>query len=70
MHRPYIPLSQRPAVDLRAESERYQAMAETARTAVARRGLQALALRLAARADEREATEQMSPVAPATSNGR
>ena len=64
--RPYVPLSQRSPAAIRHQSELYRAMAATARTAQAKRGLEVLAVRFAALADRREASEadprQLLPV--------
>ncbi len=54
----YIPLSQRSSKDIRAQGETYAEMAKTARTAVAKSGLEALAIRFAALAARREAEER------------
>jgi hypothetical protein len=54
----HVPLSQRTAQEIRAQGETYLRMAATARTAVAKRGLEALAVRFTAMADRREATER------------
>jgi hypothetical protein len=55
--RQYVPLSQRSPEDIRTQGELYKAMAATARTPEAKRGLEALAVRFAAMADQREAME-------------
>jgi hypothetical protein len=51
----HIPLSQRSAQEIRAQGEMYRQMATTARTAVVKRGLELLAVRLTAIADRRGA---------------
>lgn len=55
--RKYTPLSNRSADEIRAQGELYLEMAATARTPEAKRGLEALAVRLAALAERREAME-------------
>lgn len=54
----YVPLSQRSPDEIRDQGEIYQEMAATARTPEAKRGLEALAVRLAALAEQLEAVEQ------------
>jgi hypothetical protein len=53
----YVPLSQRSPEQIRTQAELYQEMAATARTPDAKRGLEALAARFAALADQRETAE-------------
>ncbi len=53
----YVPLSQRSSKELRAQGETYRRMALTARTPVAKSGLESLAIRFAALAASREAEE-------------
>jgi len=55
--RPYIPLSQRPVAQIRAQARQYQQMAATAREPVAKRGLETLAVKLTVLAQRREAAE-------------
>jgi hypothetical protein len=54
----YVPLSQRSPDEIRDQGEIYQEMAATARTPEAKRGLEALAVRLAALAEQLEAGGQ------------
>jgi hypothetical protein len=56
--RHYVPLSQRSADQIRSQGETYLAMAATARTPEAKRGLEALAVRFAALADQRDSEER------------
>jgi hypothetical protein len=56
--RRYVPLSQRSPQDIRVQGETYLHMAATARTAVTKVGLAALAVRFAAMADRREAAQR------------
>jgi hypothetical protein len=49
----HVPLSQRSALEIRAQGEMYRQMATTARTPVAKRGLELLAVRWTAIADRR-----------------
>ncbi len=55
----YVPLSQRSSKEIRAQGETYFRMAQTARTPVAKSGLEALAVRFAAFAARREAEERL-----------
>lgn len=55
--RKHVPLSQRSPDEIRAQADSYQEMAATSRTPEAKHGLEALAVRLAALADQREALE-------------
>jgi hypothetical protein len=55
--RKYIPLTQRPYQEIRAEADKYREMAATARSATAKRGLEALAARFSALADRMEAEQ-------------
>jgi hypothetical protein len=54
----YVPLSQRSPDQIRAQAEMYQEMATTARTPEAKRGLETLAVRFAALAEQREGSER------------
>jgi hypothetical protein len=56
----YTPLSQRPHHEILAQAEHYLEMAATARTPQAKRGLEALAVRLVALADRRADAESRS----------
>jgi hypothetical protein len=56
----YVRLSQRPPATIRAQGETYRQMAATARTAEAKRSLEALAARLANLADQCEARGSQS----------
>ena len=58
--RRHIPLSQRSALEIRHQAERYSEMASSARTAEAKQGLEMLAARFAALAEQRQAQEQRS----------
>ena len=58
--RKYTPLRQRSADELRTQGELYREMAATARTPVAKSGLERLAARLTVLADQREAEEDRS----------
>ena len=53
--RRHIPLSQRSALEIRQQAERYSEMASSARTAEAKQGLEMLAVRFAALAEQRQA---------------
>lgn len=52
------PLSERSATELRAQAAKYRSMAQTARTEIAHSGLQKIADRLDALADQREREER------------
>jgi hypothetical protein len=53
----YVPLSQRSPDEIRTQAELYRKMATTARTPEAKRGLENLAVRFAALAEQRGAGE-------------
>jgi hypothetical protein len=62
--RRYVPLSQRSRQDIRVQGKTYLHMAATARTAVTKVGLAALAVRFAATADRREVAQRNTQLSP------